>query len=277
MNTAHDRINLTRLVVRLQREVDPASDEWRVDPETLKRTHLHATAVARKIIFARELLARVEQEELDEPQSSSRQHANAAIAQTLDLAEDAVHDVQRRIAVLRQSEPKKPSLLASLPMPTEPAPAPTPSIIPSDPHSPAHEHDHLLPTPTPHDEPLALFPSTPNPPQPKLDRNLLPAEPPAFLSTSLQTQDHLSAQLAEMATLLKRGAEQFGSALEKDKPSSRARRTRLSRTSAAWSPSARAFAGIPSRARYHMARHGLRRCCRGGMGRHAAPHPLHAM
>jgi len=48
MNPAHDRINLTRLVARIQRDVDDrSSNDWLVAPETLKQTALHATAVSR--------------------------------------------------------------------------------------------------------------------------------------------------------------------------------------------------------------------------------------
>lgn len=45
-NPAHDRINLMRLVNRLQLEVDKPQ-EWQVSPETQRKTALHATAVGR--------------------------------------------------------------------------------------------------------------------------------------------------------------------------------------------------------------------------------------
>ena len=78
--------------------------------------------------------------------------------------------------------------------------------------------DPELPTPTPHDEPLTLFPSSFKPaPKKDASANLLPGEPPAFLATSLQTQEALSSQLADMAVQLRRNAEHFGTALEKDK------------------------------------------------------------
>ncbi|KZV88326.1 hypothetical protein EXIGLDRAFT_722781 [Exidia glandulosa HHB12029] len=225
VNPAHDRINLSRLVNRLQLEVEKP-DDWRVSPETQRQTALHATAVARKIAYARQLLQRVQDEDIDEPQSSSRQRFHASIAATLDKLEDDVQEVERRLAALRATAKPRPSLLASLPLPRETAPASTPSaqteptatLIPSD----GGIEKDVLPSSPPHDidEPLALLPPA-NTSSSKAHittpTTLLPSTTPAFLSTSLQTQDALGAELARMATQLRRNAEHFSGALANDK------------------------------------------------------------
>ncbi|EJD52487.1 hypothetical protein AURDEDRAFT_181078 [Auricularia subglabra TFB-10046 SS5] len=221
-NPAHDRINLQRLVNRIQIDVERRED-WVVTPESQRKTALHARAVARKIAYARQLLSKVEQDELDDPQpSSSRQRLHAALAQTLDRLEDDINEVERRLAILRANAKPPPSFLATLPLPKDPTPPPEPSaeatLIPSDTTATATlvNLTDALPSPQDIDEPLALLPAAPAPAAPA-PASLLPANKPTFLSTSLQTQEALGDELARMARQLRANAEHFSGKLAEDK------------------------------------------------------------
>lgn len=114
-----------------------------------------------------------------------------------------------------------------LPLPKSSKP-PIPSIHVSDEPIPAHtQHDD------PHGDSRSATDQLLSPSDTLLDTEpvsatLLPADPPssatsstkaapAFLQNSSAIQEELSAQLAQMATQLKRNAQHFSESLEKDK------------------------------------------------------------
>jgi len=204
---ARDRINLGRLVKRLEKEV--AEQNWS-QHEQPRQTWIQATMILQNYKYARKLLYDVEQEnEIDPSSSLSHQKYAATVKESLDKLEGPMQDVERR-AQLHNHRPK--SLLATLPLPTQSISTPTRQAT-----SPV---ETLIPGPDDATElrshatsgPLLSIPAD----KAAISRPLLP-NAPAFLSTSLQTQEELSRQLSQMATQLKRNAIHFGESLARDK------------------------------------------------------------
>ncbi|KAI0332288.1 hypothetical protein GY45DRAFT_1321067 [Cubamyces sp. BRFM 1775] len=221
----HDRVNLARLVRRLEKtipdetwshvaEESPSIPPWITTRRTLQ-----------KVRHARKLLHSVESNE-DASDSVASQRYDE-FRRTLDRLERIVAEADQRVAPV----PKKTeSILSSLPPPSlvsEVGPAealaavedPSNTLLPAEPTPSSATHGLLL---TPSDS--AVFTRGPIDPSESL---LPPSAPsaetsttqatPAFLQNSAALHEELSAQLAQMATQLKRNAVHFAGALEKDK------------------------------------------------------------
>ncbi|KAG8714868.1 hypothetical protein FRC08_011336 [Ceratobasidium sp. 394] len=166
--------------------------------------------------------------------------------QYLKNTEAKINHVESALAEIRErSQPKQskpPSFLSHVP-PPQPKPVIRPEIIvtssasrpsesdTSDALLPADEEEYKSPSPendllpaTPRPEPKSSSPeSSESPTEPLLphSRPSAPAAPqipdmPAFMHTSLQTQEDLSEQLAQMAAQLKRNAQTFAAQLHED-------------------------------------------------------------
>ena len=143
---------------------------------------------------------------------------------TLARLHNVVSEVNDRI---KPPTTRPTPILPTLPLPKISKP-PVPSIYVSDEHASARtQHD------TSHGESKSVTGQLRSPSDTLLDTapvsaTLLPADPPssaapstkaapAFLQNSSAIQEELSAQLAQMATQLKRNAQHFSESLEKDK------------------------------------------------------------
>ncbi|KAI9061712.1 hypothetical protein FKP32DRAFT_1575345 [Trametes sanguinea] len=225
-NLLHDRINLARLVRRLEKTV--SSEGWPDD--TASATSLPPWIATRgtlqKVKHARKLLQSVESSEDPDDSSSIRRYDE--FRRTLDRLERIVSEADKRYAPkVARPEP----ILSSLPPPVsvadstsvEPIPAsedPSTTLLPAEP-APAMPTQGLLLTPSDSD----VFTRGPINPSETLLPPSIPSSAekstsqtgPAFLQNSAALHEELSAQLAQMATQLKRNAVHFADALEKDK------------------------------------------------------------
>ncbi|KAH9932510.1 uncharacterized protein B0H18DRAFT_985979 [Fomitopsis serialis] len=216
----HDRINLARLVRRLEKSV--AAEDWDAGHLPPRATWIKTQQTLQKLKYARKLLDNVELHESD--QDAFQRYAE--LRATLARLHSVVKEVDQRVT----PSPTRPTpILPIIPLPRSTRPAPVPSIRVSEEEgqlqtrssgddSTASAHDLLL---SPSDT-STLLDSAP------VSATLLPADPPssaapsakpapAFLQNSSALQEELSAQLAQMATQLKRNALHFSDALEKDK------------------------------------------------------------
>ncbi|KAJ8518335.1 hypothetical protein ONZ45_g4603 [Pleurotus djamor] len=216
----HDRINLARLVRRLEKSAE--SDEWTLSKDGSEFTiWLKAQDALQRIKYCRKLLKNVEMYEDDA--SSSIMQSFQDTRDKLDRVELGLQEVEKRFAPA-PSRPK--SLLARIPTPTVKE-----EVIIEEPTS---EPTTLSPAPPPAAD-LLLSPSEPSTsfisPIPTL---LIPTTAPAqtsnttavgassgvapkFLHNTTALQQELSEQLAQMATQLRRNAVHFSESLEKDK------------------------------------------------------------
>ncbi|GBE80409.1 hypothetical protein SCP_0301240 [Sparassis crispa] len=228
--TVHDRINLARLVRRLEKTV--ASEDWTDDRHGLPPTWIKTRGTLQKLRHARKLLKNAElNEDLDNAAMFQRYEE---MRRTLDRLENTVLEVDKRVS-LKAIRPE--AILPSLPIPSAPTDVPQLSLEPmqsqcspglsSELAVPLSAQDLLL---SPSDEPVLHHPlvessgtilppsfaPTPTPAKATTSTsNLTPT--PAFLQNSAAVHEELSAQLAQMATQLKRNALHFSGSLEADK------------------------------------------------------------
>ncbi|KAH9858986.1 hypothetical protein C2E23DRAFT_800851 [Lenzites betulinus] len=221
----HDRVNLARLVRRLEKTV--SNDTW--PNEVTESASIPAWITTRrtlqKVKHARKLLQAVESNEDASDSSSSRQYGD--YRQTLDRLEKLVVEADKRYSP-RATRPEP--ILPSIPppqtvveLPSTDASAqqdPSTTLLPAEPTPSSATHELLL-------SPSESVPTIRGPLNPA-ETLLPPSLPasveksavkgtPAFLQNSAALHDELSAQLAQMATQLKRNALHFSDALEKDK------------------------------------------------------------
>ncbi|KAI0644696.1 hypothetical protein C8Q79DRAFT_1001956 [Trametes meyenii] len=224
--TLHDRVNLARLVRRLEKTVSnetwidgvagmPATPTWITTRRTLQ-----------KVKHARKLLQSVESNE-DASDSSSFQRYDD-YRKTLDRLERIVAEADK-LATPKVTRPDP--ILPSIPPPIIAPEAtamesladtedPSSTLLPAEPTPGLPTHELLL-TPSDSD----AFTRGPINPSETLLPPALPASvetstakaTPAFMQNSAALHEELSAQLAQMATQLKRNAVHFAGALEKDK------------------------------------------------------------
>ncbi|KAG9038726.1 hypothetical protein FS837_001197, partial [Tulasnella sp. UAMH 9824] len=224
----HDRINLFRIVDNLEPAV--LSDSFLPKGSDRHSAWLKATSTQTTIQHALELLNKVKE--------SAVGGSYDDIKHTLDRMQVVVESARAR---LEKTPPRPPSLLASMKLPrsappkrrTEsqavlpeaellldeveksPAPrqSPPPSLSPlewsASPSSEAPEQS----TQAAHSERPPPYESRPNPPSRK---PTLPAQP-AFLTTSLETQEELAEQLALMGRQLKLNALHLANSISKEK------------------------------------------------------------
>ncbi|KIP04625.1 hypothetical protein PHLGIDRAFT_15089 [Phlebiopsis gigantea 11061_1 CR5-6] len=211
----HDRINLLRLVKRLEKSVE--SEEWKEDTRIPSRAAW---------INTQGVLQNVELNyDLDESSSSTGRFDE--LRSILDRLDHVVQDVNVRV------KPKltRPSILANLPLPAASARhAPEAKVPPPLDSADLAAQDLLLsPSETlpmsslppdfsqalPEPSPLPL-PSPAAVPSKSTDTSTS-APQPAFLQNSRALQEEMSAQLAAMATQLRRNAQHFASSLDADK------------------------------------------------------------
>ncbi|KAF8492922.1 hypothetical protein JB92DRAFT_1211979 [Gautieria morchelliformis] len=217
----HDRINLGRLVQRLESVI--SNDNWDEEGKQYgEDAWVKAEGMAQKVRYARQLLLNVDYyEELDprtQSQTVSKQNSLQSIRETLDKLDNFVDVVKRRLETEPMAET---SYLSLVPLPTEEEAAmsepgvveqfPEAVLIPSDSLSGSNRQMEdptldLLPPSSHLNSELAQDPPTSR-------------SPPAtsLLSSSLQTHEELSNELSRMATQLKRNAQHFSDSLDKDK------------------------------------------------------------
>ncbi|KAI1794230.1 hypothetical protein LXA43DRAFT_166444 [Ganoderma leucocontextum] len=224
----HDRVNLTRLVRRLEKTVtDETWTDKVLGSSTSPPTWIRTRGALQKVKHARKLLQNVESS--DDASDSSAPRRYDEFRRTLDRLEHLVSEVDKRVEpTISRPVPMLPTLPPPIPadipssveesLPeTEPSPTdPAATLLPAE--DAAHE---LLLTPS---DSHALTRGPINPSEALLPPSLPAAAQksatqatPAFMQNSAALQEELSAQLAQMATQLKRNAVHFASALEKDK------------------------------------------------------------
>ncbi|KAH9949093.1 hypothetical protein B0H21DRAFT_777493 [Amylocystis lapponica] len=225
----HDRINLPRLVRRLEKTI--SSENWDASNLPPQATWVKTQGTLQKLKFARKLLRNVDaSRDLDDASFQRFEE----LRRTLDRLENMVVEVDKRVA----PKPFRPDpILPTLPIPKMKVPretaVPATSVelkvdVPEHPTHPSAEEE----TTTIAAQDLLLSPSETGPylrrgsinPSTTLLSPSLPsastsstAGNPAFLQNSAALQEELSAQLAQMATQLKRNALHFAGSLDKDK------------------------------------------------------------
>ncbi|KZT04135.1 uncharacterized protein LAESUDRAFT_658293 [Laetiporus sulphureus 93-53] len=223
----HDRVNLGRLVRKLEKTVQ--EEDWDNTNVSSRPTWVKTQGLLQKMRYARKLLSNVEMYE-DSPYADSDAQYER-LRETINRLESVVKE---RVAL----KPHRPApILPTIPTPLfairATAPVPLSAITPSasnsagtEPISPDESttitaQDLLL---SPSDTATMLRAPSSNPSVTLLPPNL-PSSPakstvtgtPAFLQNSAALQEELSAQLAQMATQLKRNAIHFADSLDKDK------------------------------------------------------------
>ncbi|KAF4567202.1 hypothetical protein EYR40_006197 [Pleurotus pulmonarius] len=199
----HDRINLARLVRRLEKST--ATDEWSSGAE--HSVWVNTQDALQRVGFAKKLLRNVEMYE-DDSTLSVDGHFQEIHAK-LDRIEASLKDVAQRFTPTH-SRPK--SILAQLPVPeTDEDEAPTKldegaPLLPADDLLLPPSETPSFPSPIP-----TLLPTTAPPLASKST-----AVAPKFLHNTQALHEELSEQLAQMATQLKRNAVHFSESLAKD-------------------------------------------------------------
>ncbi|TFK91628.1 hypothetical protein K466DRAFT_541436 [Polyporus arcularius HHB13444] len=232
--TVHDRVNLDRLVRRLEKNITTESWTDGAPGTSATPAWIRTRGTLQALKHARKLLQSVESEDTSSSSVPNAPRHYADLRRTLDRLESLVAEVDKRIS---------PPVMRPTPiLPTIPPPPPVVDVSTSAEDSqPDAEATPLDPTATllPADESLAAAaherlygPSEPraftrgpiNPSETLLPPSLPTAAEkstsqatPAFMQNSAALQEELSAQLAQMATQLKRNAIHFAGALEKDK------------------------------------------------------------
>ncbi|KAL7281379.1 hypothetical protein ACG7TL_004690 [Trametes sanguinea] len=222
----HDRINLARLVRRLEKTV--SGEGWPDDTASASclPPWVATRGTLQKVKHARKLLQNVESNEDADNSSSARRYDE--LRRTLDRLERIVSEADMRYAPkVARPEPILPSLPppvsvadASLVEPTPKIEDPSMTLLPAEP-APAMSTQDLLLTLS-DAEAFTRGPINPSesllPPSiPSTAEKSTSQATPAFLQNSAALHEELSAQLAQMATQLKRNAVHFADALEKDK------------------------------------------------------------
>ncbi|KDQ55630.1 hypothetical protein JAAARDRAFT_37032 [Jaapia argillacea MUCL 33604] len=229
----HDRINLGRLVKRLEKSVVGQKEEKQQQWEAEERLSLQRTS--QKIKYARTLLNNVELHGEAETLEQSRRAHLDSVRSTLDRLESAVNELSRRTPSKRV---RITPLLPTLPLPKfeeEPRPhtppdshsedvAPESILLPSEqiPSPPVPAIELLLSSSDtfrsdPMTSPLIppSLPASSLPPKPTSSTTLATGNP-SFTRNSNLLHDELSSQLAQMAAQLKQNAIHFSKSLGKD-------------------------------------------------------------
>ncbi|KIY53961.1 hypothetical protein FISHEDRAFT_63174 [Fistulina hepatica ATCC 64428] len=217
--TAHDEINLRRLVRRLEKSIQ--DDSWN---DTNVDTWIRASRTHQTVKYARKLLKNIKRNQY-EPSSSKKTEWNA-MSKILDDTEIFIQDVEKRC---EPSSRRPKSFLASLPIPSPPPEEGQTAVPEQQTEREAAEQPTVLPT-----DDLLLSPSEPPLPSASVTSIVSPtplisakapsttavattAISPRFMQNSKAIQDELSEQLAQMAVQLRKNAEYFSESLEKDK------------------------------------------------------------
>ncbi|KAI0051101.1 hypothetical protein FA95DRAFT_1463876, partial [Auriscalpium vulgare] len=214
----HDRVNLFRLVRRLEKAVaepersqDASQDAW-----------LKSQGMLQKLSHARKLLRNVETYEELQVSPKSRRHYDD-LRQVIDRLEERLTAESDNLT----PAPSRPSpLLPTVPLPPPSARRANPPPIHKAAHSssalsvpeevePPEQEAELLLGPEDRTPPPALDP-LPQGSSLALPSSSTSAPTPAFLQNSSAVQEELSAQLAQMAGQLRRNALHFSEALAKD-------------------------------------------------------------
>ncbi|CAE6460802.1 unnamed protein product [Rhizoctonia solani] len=235
--SSHNEVNLARLLRRLEKAVQ--SQDWSYQSlAESSATWIRVEGMLQSVAHARKLLSSVRSgEESPSSSMSSSSEYLQATENKIDALEYVLNDVRSR-ALPKKSKP--PSYLSHVPPPRpKPVAQPTITVTNEEVKSPEEmTSEALLPVEEKAFELKGpesdLLPTTPLPePQVKYTRletseSLLPprsrpsasasptADLPAFMHTSLQTQEDLSEQLAQMAAQLKRNAQTFAAQLHED-------------------------------------------------------------
>ncbi|KAI9571675.1 hypothetical protein HD554DRAFT_2203265 [Boletus coccyginus] len=218
----HDRINLPRLMKRLEQFIQDS--DWSKSNPPKREPWMKAHATLQQIRYARLLLKNVELDNVDPTPAEERRYQH--FGTTLKHLEDYMHQVEQQLAPpVRRPKPILPSIRPPAPKPpTLPKPAEVTSspveatLIPAEngPLPSVPDVQDLLPAssniPTPAPEPGPLRgPSLAAPSSSRITAT------PTILQNSRVLQEELSEQLALMATQLRRNATHFSESLEKDK------------------------------------------------------------
>ncbi|KAG2744906.1 hypothetical protein P692DRAFT_20865575 [Suillus brevipes Sb2] len=208
----HDRVNLPRLVKRLEKSV--SEDDW--SDSSQRDTWIKAQGTLQRIRHARLLLKNVEVD--DHGTSPASEHRYQRLRATLDQVEAFVTEIEQKAAPpLKRPIPILPSIRAPKTkaadletIPVEATLIPTEDTIQSVPSA-----DDLIPSSQ--IESLSSGPLAPPtlPAASSATSNITAT--PTFLQNSRALQEELSEQLALMATQLRRNATHFSESLVKDK------------------------------------------------------------
>ncbi|KIJ68041.1 hypothetical protein HYDPIDRAFT_173736 [Hydnomerulius pinastri MD-312] len=221
----HDRINLPRLVKRLELSVQ--EDGWTNNPSAKRDAWIKAQATLQKIRHAKVLLKNVELDDITSTSASEGRYQQ--FRATLEHLEHYMLKVEQRVApATRRPKPLLPSIRppvakSSVAQETEKPRSPSieATLIPAE-TGPSGSIPHV-------DD---LIPATPSVPEKRVfdDKSFPSARPsfaapssskinatPTILQNSRALQEELSEQLALMATQLRRNATHFSESLEKDK------------------------------------------------------------
>ncbi|KAI8992914.1 hypothetical protein BD414DRAFT_506846 [Trametes punicea] len=222
----HDRINLARLVRRLEKTVSAESWAENEVESCPVPTWIATRRTLQKVKYARKLLQHVEINEDGSNSSCLRRYDE--LHKTLDRLERIVVEAsERHTPDTSRPEPilptlPPPSVIVDTTSAESPAIPEDPSmtLLPAEPTTGITARELLLnPKESeafdrgPIEPPETLVPPT----VPSSAEKSAPQATPAFLQNSAALHEELSAQLAQMATQLKRNAVHFADALEKDK------------------------------------------------------------
>ncbi|KIM83454.1 hypothetical protein PILCRDRAFT_444365 [Piloderma croceum F 1598] len=231
--TVHDRINLSRLVKRLENLV--TNEDWSLQ-DNQHSAWIKTQGTLQKIKYARRLLKNVE---ADDPNPSSPKSAQRYrdIRMALDKTEEFILAVDKRVAPKRaRPQPILPTI--PIPQAETSSEAHSPDLRLSSPGTQAALAD-APPKPSLPTDDLLLSPSetsalpsvldernatSSNPSIIDISASPFPLKPtkstisanPSFMPNSNALQQELSDQLAYMATQLKRNAIHFSESLAKD-------------------------------------------------------------
>ncbi|CAE7228563.1 unnamed protein product [Rhizoctonia solani] len=237
--SSHNEVNLARLLRRLEKAVN--SQDWSYQSLTeSSTTWIRAEGMLQSLSYARKLLSSIRNDEDSPTSTASSSEYLQATENKIDALESVLNDVRLR-AQPKKSKP--PSYLSHVPPPKpKPKLVLQPTIIVTEEIKSPEEitSEALLPVgeePEPRSPVSDLLPSTPLPqldtkhirssttnspsdslfPRSRLSAAASPStDMPAFMHTSLQTQEDLSEQLAQMAAQLKRNAQTFAAQLHED-------------------------------------------------------------
>ncbi|XP_006463842.1 hypothetical protein AGABI2DRAFT_187306 [Agaricus bisporus var. bisporus H97] len=240
----HDQVNLLRLVRRLEKSISTESDWDDVAANQRERVWLQASGALQKVKYGRKLLRTIEQYDPDPTLTKQRQRQDSRTK--LDRVELFMTEVQKRTEP-QQLRPEP--VLPTIPVPIAPLlpsqtgksllavnegvepPSEQPTSSTSAPMSRNDISDLSSPrsAPSPSDLSLpvsSLLPVNPTPPPSFAPPSTSTAisthdssnalTPRKHLQTSNALQEELTAQLAQMATQLKRNATHFSDSLAKD-------------------------------------------------------------
>ncbi|KAH7888945.1 hypothetical protein F5I97DRAFT_1856850 [Phlebopus sp. FC_14] len=218
----HDRINLPRLVTRLERSIQET--DWAIAGSPTRDRWIKAQGILQGIKHAKILLKNVELDDTELTPSSQRRYQRYRV--TLDHLEGYMLKVEQQAApVPRRPKPLLPSIRPPVGKSRDVGPLETPSVeatlipVEGDPSSSAAKLDDLILT-TPSVSGTRTSESLPTPSagpsfSPPSSSNINAT--PTILQNSRALHEELSEQLALMATQLRRNATHFSESLEKDK------------------------------------------------------------